>query len=48
MRSINDEDTQDKVKTPTRKTDVWGTQSLLPIYRPGHPPDIWSLVSVHV
>ena len=27
-----------KVKSPTRKTDVWGTQIYIKIYRPGHPP----------
>ena len=26
-----------KVKSPTRKPDVWATQVRLRIYRPGHP-----------
>jgi putative transposase len=27
-----------RVKSPTRKTDVWGTQVHFEVLRPGHPP----------
>ena len=32
-------ETRGKVKSPTRKTDVWGTQQVRSrVLRPGHPP----------
>jgi len=35
---MRDEQEENKVRSPTRKSDVWATQIRLAIYRLGHPP----------
>ena len=37
---MRDEQEENKVRSPTRKSDVWATQIRLAIYRLGHPPTL--------